>query len=200
MKNATVIMLVVCLAMAAPTFGAGWDGGGSGDDWSTLDNWSTNAVPTSSDNVDVDGAYSVEITSDVGSIGELDIMGGATVTMTGGALTITGEYMQIGDDGIGTFEISDGTLTATTDNGADALVLGNGVGDGTLKIIGSLATINVGGFKANNSSTATGVLSLVMADTTAGISPECKSTTSGESLVVHWPLTVFVGSSPSKPR
>ena len=166
------VVLGVCMAMAAPTFG-GIVTVQSGD-WNTGATWG-GSVPPADEELEVAGdgdfgpGHIVTITSDVLDADALAIWGEGKVIQSAGSFTF-GD-MVIGDYTVGTYEISGGTLTC---NG-DAIAVGNGnnppdyVGDGTFRIIGDDATINLKGFKTNNSGAPESLLSLVFDST--GISP-----------------------------
>ncbi len=73
-----------------------WDGGGSNSDWETAANWSNDQVPTSTDDVEIGGAVSVELSSGT-TVASLRISGGAALNLTdslwvSGAVRLTESY------------------------------------------------------------------------------------------------------------
>ena len=64
-KISHLITIFFVLSLAGGAFAATitWDGGGTGDDWTTADNWDGNAVPASSDIVNITGSAAVEVTT-----------------------------------------------------------------------------------------------------------------------------------------
>ncbi len=167
----TYVMLVVCLAMPATTWGGNekkFDNGGGDSLWTNPLNWDPDGLPTVvHDKVEMRSA--VMLDSGTHSINGLEIYGDGTLIQTGGILNIAGDdgdsAVKIGDSSPGTIRISG---TATFNMTGDTIFIGYGNGgSGTLKITGSGATINTGGLTTY--SAATGTLSLVM--DAGGISP-----------------------------
>ena len=98
-----------------------WDGGGSGDLWSTAANWNPDGVPSSSDYAEINSGSALidsSITTTVLNTDLSRIAGGTPVlTMTGGSLTNLGftseRYpMIIGSRGTAAFNISDGAVVS----------------------------------------------------------------------------------------
>ena len=85
MKNKMLsIMLIVCVAMAATTFGDNWNGDGDGVSWNDGDNWVLNVVPAAAntyiDNTDPVGTYAVEVNANVPVHGDyINVRNGATL-------------------------------------------------------------------------------------------------------------------------
>lgn len=152
-----------------------WDGGGSDNLWSTGDNWSGNATPTSGDYVfldEISGTAHIQVNT-------LETMAGlqsfeAIEILSGGNLTINGDGFILNDQ-----EVDDGLLMF---NAANARLSGSGVlysGPGTKidMIQGIIAKdiVNWGGIAttAGNSFQLDNNLvnnSLVSVDQSAGIS------------------------------
>ena len=107
-----------------------WDGGGSNDLWTTAGNWNFNAVPTSSDNAQINNGSALIDNTVHATVLNTDLLrvptGGAdtpVLTMTGGSLINLGltenRYpMMIGSKGdasagdIGTFNFSGGSIVS----------------------------------------------------------------------------------------
>ncbi|HUS44564.1 MAG TPA: PEP-CTERM sorting domain-containing protein [Phycisphaerae bacterium] len=66
-----------------------WDGGASTTSWFDATNWDTNNVPTASDSVVINGAYTVDVLTDGGVANDLKIWGGATLNTNMAADTDT---------------------------------------------------------------------------------------------------------------
>ncbi len=78
MKNKMLaIMLVVCVAMTATTFGHNWDGSEDPNLWSIGANWDENSVPTGS--VYIGNGDTVVLDYAPASLGRLEIYGGSTL-------------------------------------------------------------------------------------------------------------------------
>ena len=144
------VVLGVCMAMAAPTFG-GIVTVQSGD-WNTGATWG-GSVPPADEELEVAGdgdfgpGHIVTITSDVLDADALAIWGEGKVIQSAGSFTFGDMVIAVGNG----------------NNPPDY------VGDGTFRIIGDDATINLKGFKTNNSGAPESLLSLVFDST--GISP-----------------------------
>ena len=136
----TLSALALLLLAAAPARAQIlWDAGGTTDDWSDGDNWSTNTVPISTDDVQITSASSAAHPATIttpavanslnvgpasGNNGFLDIQGNLTV---GGSFILHAK-------GTGTVTQSAGTLTATTlylSNSTNATGAGSYVLSGT---------------------------------------------------------------------
>ncbi len=180
MLSIMLVVSVVCVAMAAPAWAATNLNTVQSGDWNTPATWDAGVPTDAFDGIEVCGdsdfgpGHVVTITAATNAIKGLKMWGGGKVEQTAGTLTVnTGDGMVIGDWTEGTYEISGGTLQCSGD-----VVVGTGnngstyQGDGTFKIIGSDATINVGGLLSvpdGDPGTPISTLSLVMdAD---GISP-----------------------------
>ena len=81
--------------------------GNSSDNWGTAGNWSVNAVPTLSDNVKIPSGRSryPDISSGTASCKNIEIVSGASVTVDGGTLRISGS---ITNNGV--FDAEDGRI------------------------------------------------------------------------------------------
>ena len=123
--------------------------------WNTLSNWSGNTLPTSSDNVYIDGSLSILLPVGVSGTGQdiwIGNTGNGTLNVNGGTLSnVTGE--------IGYNAGSNGTVTVISGawNNSGNLVVGN-YGSGSLNVNGG--TVTAGsygyiGFFAGSSGTAT---------------------------------------------
>ncbi len=94
-----------------------WDGGGTGDLWSTPENWSTDLAPVVADDVELDGSISQgPIIDETVTAVCNTIVGpgsGQTMQVSGGTLGITADWTMPGDTGVdeASLEISDGTIT-----------------------------------------------------------------------------------------
>ena len=154
------------VAMATTSWGAADIVAVADGDWNTGTTWNTVAVPDAADQVEVASGYNVTIgATPANAVGLVEIYAGATVTQTAGTLTFNN--MVIGEDTVATYAISGGTLVCVVDS--IAVGSGDANGDGTFKIIGSSATINLKGLKTNSSGVPDSKLWLVM--DAAGISP-----------------------------
>jgi fibronectin-binding autotransporter adhesin len=121
-----------------------WDGGGGNFGWTTPDNWSNNALPTSADDVTIDipAAITVTISSGAQSINSLTCA--ENLTISGGSLTlaapssVNGNYAQSGTTTLaGAGDLSLNGLAAWTGgtmSGAGKTIVGD---DGTLILSGS---------------------------------------------------------------
>jgi len=105
-------------AGAAPSV-INWTGNTS-KDWNTASNWSSNSVPSSSENVKIPSGRSryPEITSGTSSCKALEIASGASVTVDGGKLRIAGAISNSG-----TFDAEEGTIVL---NGTSTQTIASG--------------------------------------------------------------------------
>jgi hypothetical protein len=131
MKNATVIMLVVCLVMAAPALAAPvWTGTAGDGLWNTAGNWDT-GVPTGGDTYITNGdsvtlsgtagdtrkiflnnSSSLIISTDLDMSNDLLIDSGGTVTLNSGTISINGDKVKMADDdGPASFFMNGGAIT-----------------------------------------------------------------------------------------
>ena len=62
-----------------------WTGGGSDINWNTAENWSSNVVPTSMDDVEIPAGFTVTITG-VANCESLELKGSAILNIDGGSL------------------------------------------------------------------------------------------------------------------
>lgn len=62
-----------------------WDGGGDGVNWASANNWSTNVLPTSADDVTISGTGTITIST--GLANAHNLVSARAVNMTGGTLT-----------------------------------------------------------------------------------------------------------------
>ena len=72
-----------------------WTGGGDGKSWQDASNWSTKAVPGSSDDVTIDVATNLTIVYN-GTSSIQDVVNNAALEITGGSLTVTSGTSQVG--------------------------------------------------------------------------------------------------------
>jgi hypothetical protein len=173
----TYVMLVVCVAMTAPTWAANteWTDAGANLLWGNSDNWkhwdgsvwTTPVLPNGTKTVIGEAATNtVTLSTGTYSISVLEIYSGGILKQTGGSLSVDqGDAVTtIGDNSSGTLEISGSAFHMA----GEKIIVGLGSrGSNTLRIIGSGATINAG--RLITGSGATGTLSLVM--DAGGISP-----------------------------
>ncbi len=153
LKLTVLIVFVLLSVLVSNGWGATytWDHSGTDRLWKTAANWSTDIVPTSADNAQIDtsGANKPIIDSThtgasqatcanaylgygLGATGEL--------SMTGGLLNVASSYVVPGYSGTGTITISGGTLDASAANG---IVVGWYSGStGTLTISGGSVNAN----------------------------------------------------------
>ena len=98
-----------------------WNGVTS-TDWATATNWSTGAVPTSSDNVYIDGTFTNEP-----SISSTDAVAGSVTVATGNTLTIDEtSSLTVSGDFTNTGTV---TLNSTADDYSSLIVTGTATGD-----------------------------------------------------------------------
>ncbi|HYE04334.1 MAG TPA: LamG domain-containing protein [Planctomycetota bacterium] len=184
-------LLVVALAVGGGRLDAAvvtWDGGGADTNWSTVLNWSTDAVPTTADNVVFDATSTKNCTINVAA--GIDVVGisigagytgglGATITQAPGVrIRIgTGGWTQAkgifagGNSAIvceGAFTVSDGTFTSTS---------------ATLNVIGAFTT--AAGTFADNSGT---VALKNSAAQTLACADGFNNLAIDSGLVAYWPL------------
>ena len=149
-RNITTISAVTALMLAAPGFAASiaFDGGpgGTGTDWNTAVNWSSDDFPGVNDIAFLNGGQSVEINSAAPDIGDLNIGNGGNddVLNIAADLTVTDSGTGNGNISLGTgvsggtadLNLSGGTLTGA--NATISLSLSSSVGTMTISG-GSLA-------------------------------------------------------------
>ena len=166
-------MLAICFQLNAAT--VTWDGGAATNNWTDATNWSTDALPTMSDDVDLNGATVVLTASTqvqrvyAGGSSNLTINSGVTLTISG----FTGS-----DDGLevqtsatvtnnGTIAISN---INTTNTDADGLYSkGTFVNNGTITIdgVGQHGIYLQGGTFTNNAGKSITVTNYGQGDTSA---------------------------------
>ena len=98
-----------------------WNGATS-TDWATATNWSTGAVPTSSDNVYIDGTFTNEpsISSTDAAAGSVTVATSNTLTIDEtSSLTVSGDFTNTGTV----------TLNSTADDYSSLIVTGTATGD-----------------------------------------------------------------------
>jgi hypothetical protein len=176
------------LALTAPTWAATvtWDAGGGADQkWSTAANWTGDALPGALDTAEIAGGFSATLDSNVAGITRLEVDGGATLTVTTGAVLVMSSEFWVGRNSAATVLHEAGSITTGGGNnsggdtyvnnggkytieggiltiGGDPHIGASGAG-GTLKIIGDAATINVNDdFKMWTSGSQDGTLELVL--------------------------------------
>ncbi|MBK7685932.1 MAG: hypothetical protein IPJ25_07890 [Rhodocyclaceae bacterium] len=101
-----------------------WDGGGDGTSWGSAGNWSTDTVPTSTDNVLIDVVGTPTITLPSGTFSINRISSTETFTVSGGTLAVAGVCKFSG-----LLTLSSGALTL---NGAAVINGGLSLSGGTL--------------------------------------------------------------------
>ena len=116
-----------------------WTGTGTAGTWTTDTNWSSGALPTSSDSVFLNNGASANLPSGSGAAGTLYIgdSGTGLLNVDGGNLTCSNGVSTIGngDGSIGTANIGSGTWVNSGD-----LWVGSNSGTGTLNISGGAVT------------------------------------------------------------
>lgn len=133
-----------------------WTGGGSDINWNTAENWSSNVVPTSMDDVEIPAGFTVTITG-VANCESLELKGSAILNIDGGSLFSSqpsffesGTTINWADGSINvSLLVNEGTinLTSSTDKsfGPSSLVNNNGrinmIGEGNL-FLGANVVIN----------------------------------------------------------
>ena len=154
---AVATVLVLTVALAAPTWAIDWDGeidGGENDDgestggrstgndlWSNAGNWVGDVLPAvaTGHTANIVGSYSAVLQSAV-SAPEINITDGATLTIkTGARLIMTGgdkSYVGNGIGSVGTVLQEGGTIVM-----GDDLYLGEEGGDGTYTMEGGSLSI-----------------------------------------------------------
>ena len=155
-----------------------WNGVTS-TDWATATNWSTGAVPTSSDNVFIDGTFTNEP-----SISSTDAVAKTVIVATGNTLTIDEtSSLTVSGDFTNTGTV---TLNSTADDYSSLIVTGTATGDivynryvnvyddslgGGWDLVCSPVDMSIADFiTANSSSTQSTVLSSTAGTTTTGFS------------------------------
>ena len=128
-----IVFLFIVLVKTSFTQTATWDGSSS-TDWNTAANWSTNAVPTSSNDVIIPNVTNNPIiTSSSDECQNLTIQSGGVLTINNGSYKLTAASISV-DDG-GSLVISDGEIECT----------GKADIDGLLTVSGSGATLDING-------------------------------------------------------
>ncbi|XOV86282.1 MAG: Ig-like domain-containing protein [Pseudomonadota bacterium] len=104
----------ISVTIVSVNFSTSFDNDGSDGLWDTAINWSTNALPTASDDVGING-FSVVHQSGTTAINSLTLQGGADLTLSGGSLTLLANSdLEAGTSVLlnGGTLIADGNLTA----------------------------------------------------------------------------------------
>ncbi len=128
-----IVFLFIVLVKTSFTQTATWDGSSS-TDWNTAANWSTNAVPTNSNDVIIPNVTNNPIiTSSSDECHNLTIQSGGVLTSNNGSYKLTAASITV-DDG-GSLVISDGEIECT----------GKADIDGLLTVSGSGATLDING-------------------------------------------------------
>jgi hypothetical protein len=128
-----IVFLFIVLVKTSFTQTATWDGSSS-TDWNTAANWSTNAVPTNSNDVIIPNVTNNPIiTSSSDECHNLTIQSGGVLTSNNGSYKLTAASITV-DDG-GSLVISDGEIEST----------GKADIDGLLTVSGSGATLDING-------------------------------------------------------
>lgn len=99
--------------ISANTFSTNWTGGANNSDWFAASNWSTNAVPTSTDNVYIPASptFQPQINASGAVCNNILIESGATLAMSGSTaytLSVAGDWINNGTftRGIGTVDFN----------------------------------------------------------------------------------------------
>jgi len=148
-----------------------WDGGAATDFWNLADNWDTNVLPSSGDDIVIAAGFGTTIfngSSPLTSLTIASLDSGSNLTVSGGVLTVTGaadfgESLSItagtlelnGSSSINTFTQSNGSLSGTgtvTITGASTITFGDHRGTGTTIFQGP-TTISSGGFRLDGGRT-----------------------------------------------
>jgi len=165
----------------------GVTGGGDGSKWNDANNWSTNAVPTSTDNVYLDnstvsGAYTVEVETTDGEAYRVDIAGTSTIT-----LSLNNAELNILDN----LTINSGNVLEQN-NATDTLRIGGDLSnEGTYdpKNLGVIEFNPQGGFQTINNNTSSNFYNVVI---------NCDTTTTslvlGKNIVVDNDLSIISGT------
>ncbi len=139
---------------------ADFDGDVDGD-WNTAANWVGDVVPMSGYNVVIDG-FAVDYSSGTSDVASLNLTNSASLTISGGDLTLTGEAGSVIDASSSLSILPGGTFASTT-TGTSTLVV-NGALDvaGTTTLIqtldnGGTVTIDNGAANANGVFTTDGI-------------------------------------------
>ena len=149
MRNATAIMVVVCLAMAAPAFGDWTGGANDGGKWNTDANWE-GTVPNGNE-AEINGSHTVVVNPYASNaVGNLKVRGGAKLTIEAD-LTVEG-YAVV--DPSSSVDISGGSFSSV-----EVFII-----EGTLKIIGDDAAVRIGGVKGDMDFKKAGTLDMVIKD------------------------------------
>jgi FtsP/CotA-like multicopper oxidase with cupredoxin domain len=145
-------------------------------DWNTPATWSTNAIPTSQDNVVIPTGKTITINVANANCKDLNVVGALTSTAGANILTINGNL----------------TLAGTLTTGANTVVM-KGTTSGAGTIIATAGTIVYGGALAQTvSNIATNVLNNLTIDNKVGV-------TLPSALTVSNTLTITAGSKLTNP-
>ncbi|MCA9184271.1 MAG: PEP-CTERM sorting domain-containing protein [Pirellulaceae bacterium] len=122
LRNAALVALMFGVVVSAQTAQAAFitfDNGAGNNQWGTAVNWSNNSLPTTNDFVSLSNGQTVNITTEA-AVGEyLDILGGATLNISGGALDFgfaNNRWMWVGFTSPGTVVQTGGTVTGHGNN------------------------------------------------------------------------------------
>ena len=167
-KLILLVSFILVLSLAGSAFAVDhtWDGGGTGNDWITADNWDLDAVPASSDVVYIGGTAAVEVTTTTipgqsypPSANPLRMTDTSSMTITS-----TGKYWGRANVYVGMSSGDNVTITVQSGghlSGSKPIILGNSGADSTLNIYGQNDSIHL--WLGRNS----GGSSVVNYDTTA---------------------------------
>lgn len=116
LKNLAKPALVLALATPALSHAAtSWKAEAGNGNWNVPENWS-NGIPVSNDWAEIKTGATVTVDTE-GLVAQQIFLGGnSTISQTGGTLTTSGGFaVVIGDHGVGTYNLSGGTLNLQND-------------------------------------------------------------------------------------
>ena len=213
-KYFVIFLAVFALCISSSAFAAAngtWTGSGGDSKWETAANWSNNVVPGTSDQVTIQGVYTVTVSTDVGTINKLVVQtsaaGAPTLVITsGGTLTVSNTTTTAQPQVVlvGGIIQNAGTLNITTYTGASVglefrsststtPVASSYSGSGALTINSSLGTSQCVYFSQTNADpvfSVGGTISLSAASTVAVI-----SVGSGSHATINGTGSITIGSS-----
>lgn len=154
-KTTTTILAVASLGISTTQAAVVWDNGGAGLSWHTPDNWDTNAVPSSADDITITTTDAITFNPRFG--GDHLRIDGGSLAITGGSLTQGNFY---GEDVFvdnGTMTLNNTTFEFVNTGAQFRIAEGNG-DSGTVHVSNSTLTVNgelwLGDAGANTSQTA----------------------------------------------
>ncbi len=142
----TILILAGCFSFVSLSFAADyyWDGGGSDDNWITVQNWTGDIIPPPAERVILDGAGQTIIIASGVSVVPRKILGPCENTAGTVTLTVAGEltntsywYMARDTAGVGILNIDGGTV-----NTRDLIVAAGDSYTGIVNIDSGLLNIN----------------------------------------------------------